>query len=60
MGVFICHRCDGYSDSDGGSCIPALDEHGKETNELVHEECATQAELHAYLPVFYDAPEVSD
>ena len=59
MGVYMCPRCDYYAESNEG-CVPMLDEHGKETNELVHEECATQAELHAYLPVFYDAPEVSD
>ena len=57
MGVFICPRCDIASDSKGdGGCVPALDENGADTWELVHEMCATQAELYAYMPGFYDEP----
>ncbi len=56
MGMFRCARCDVLSDSKGGSCIPALDEKGADTWEFVHEECATPAELCAYLPGVYEDP----
>jgi len=57
MGHYICDRCDGLFDSKDGECIPALDENGKETNELINEDCATPQELFAYLPGYYEDPE---
>ena len=59
MGVYICKRCEGVFESKEGDCIPALGMGGKENGELVNEECATPAELYAYLPGFYETPEVS-
>ena len=58
MGHYICNRCDGLFDSKDGECIPALDENGKETNELINEDCATPQELFAYLPGWYDDPDM--
>ena len=59
MGVYICLRCEMPFDSKDGECIPALDENGKETNELVNEGCATPKELFAYLPGYYDDPDAA-
>jgi hypothetical protein len=58
MGMYRCPRCDGLFDSKDGDCIPALDKNGGDTWELVNELCATPQELFAYLPGFYDDPDM--
>ena len=60
MGVFICPVCERASESHDGDCIPALTPEGGETFLMVHEACATPAELYAYLPGVYEKPEATD